>query len=437
VKKTTGVKNTIFRRTIYMSIYESDFQNQSGKQDLFNEEQDWKKRSDELAAWAMKRMVNRNDIFGRYYTKGDQRRSCKEDGVVDTSRIAIHFATNDRDKIIGLYSTSLEDTGLWLTIDFDRHDGDAEVTGPQNFKLASSAHDQLVDIGFHPLLIDSNGNGGLHLSVFFDKPIPAKLLRAFGLWLVRDWKAAGVVKKPEVFPKQDSIQGKVGNFVRLFGLHHTRKHRSKVWDGSQWQAGSRAIERILAIDGDSQELIPNNIFETSVSPTHPEVGSIQNENEEEQWLRIYKTDLRSLDLVGLLESGGYDVNHVAERKYRVECPWKDQHTSGDDSASILIADQGDKLTPTFNCFHDHCRNRSLKDVLKLFNVEVVESFCEQPFGSVGRLLKSAKTPENKAFFNGGKHLGLFRTSPDFRFRVSDSCSVSGESGTYLRNPQIA
>ena len=371
---------------IHMSIYDSSFLNQRGKSGSFSEEsdystevQEWKTQAEDLAMWALDRMVNRHDIFGRYYTKDGVRKSRKEDGAVDASRIAIHFGANDLDKIIGLYSTSLDDLCLWLAIDFDRHDGDSEEVAEKNWLLAANVCEQLRELGFHPLLIDSNGKGGLHLYVFFNSPTPAKIVRAFGLWLVRDWEDAGLAGMPEVFPKQDSIDGKVGNFVRLFGLHHTHRFLSKVWDGSQWKAGSKAIDLILAHNGDSTQLIPGEaIGFTATTPTAADVEKkISGDNE---WWQQYDADLRTLDIVGLFESEDRPVDQVEDEKYRVDCPWKDQHTTGDDSAGILAADKQQNKFPAFNCFHNHCKERGVGDVLALFDKEVVEKFCEVQYG---------------------------------------------------------
>ena len=74
----------------------------------------------------------------------------------------------------------------------------------------------------------SNGKGGLHLIVLFNCPVSAREVRAFGNWLVRGWAGHGLASEPEVFPKQDSIRGRYGNFTRLFGRHYKRPFWSKV-----------------------------------------------------------------------------------------------------------------------------------------------------------------------------------------------------------------
>ena len=153
------------------------------EEDLDAEAAAWRGRADDLARWVLARMVVRDDAYGKYYIDADGRPgSCKQDGVVDVDLIECHFASNRPGHIIGLYSTGLDDRCLYLVIDFDRHDGDPEGLAEKNRALALSAYETLRSLGFHPLLIDSNGNGGLHLIVLFASPVPARQARQFGRW---------------------------------------------------------------------------------------------------------------------------------------------------------------------------------------------------------------------------------------------------------------
>ena len=91
--------------------------------------------------------------------------------------------------------------------------------------------------------------------------MPAKVVRSFGRWLVKDWQDFRLATKPEVFPAQDSIEGEHGNAVRLPGLHHTYQHYSRVWDGKGWASGEKAVEMIVATTGDPINLIPDEAKE--------------------------------------------------------------------------------------------------------------------------------------------------------------------------------
>src|SRR4051812_3944817 len=94
----------------------------------------WKMNAGRLATWTLAKMVNRDDAYGKYYPGTDGKfKSCKEDGKVDCGLIHQHFAEN---RIIGLYSTSKDDTCRWLTIDIDRHDGEPEEYVERNERFA-------------------------------------------------------------------------------------------------------------------------------------------------------------------------------------------------------------------------------------------------------------------------------------------------------------
>ena len=48
-----------------------------------------------------------------------------------------------------------------MVIDLDRHDGDPDEIATRNSEFAQHVYNSLVGLGIHPLLIDSNGRGGL------------------------------------------------------------------------------------------------------------------------------------------------------------------------------------------------------------------------------------------------------------------------------------
>lgn len=168
-----------------------------------SEARDWHENAKKLTDWTLEHMVNRPDIYGYYYNAEGIIRGIKKDGSVNDTLINGHFAG---DKTIGLYTTSVDDRCRWLAIDMDRHEGDPEDFETRNHEYACRIFEQLRSLGFAPLLYDSNGKGGRHLFVIFDRPEPAYLVRRFGRWLVRNWEEAGFQKQPEVFPKQDSIR---------------------------------------------------------------------------------------------------------------------------------------------------------------------------------------------------------------------------------------
>ena len=212
--------------------------------------------------------------------------------------------------------------------------------------------------------------------------VPAAQVRAFGLWLVREWEKFGLPRESEIFPKQDCIGGKYGNFVRLLGRHHKRRFVSRVWDGKTWRQGEEAIQIILTRKGDPASLIPKEAL-AYLLPRNAKTISVSSEittAEDDQWWKSYRGDLRTLDIVALMETKGITVSQISDREFEVECPWGEEHTTGDDTARIMIADEGEQAFPCFRCFHDHCKDRRLKDVLALYGVDDVNRHCGRMYG---------------------------------------------------------
>ncbi len=88
----------------------------------------------------------------------------------------------------------------------------------------------------------------------------------FARWLVRDHAALGLKKAPETFPKQATIGGKYGNWLRCVGRHPSWNHWPEVWDGSNWLEGQAAVEYVLSLTGDSPAKIPESALEYDPDP---------------------------------------------------------------------------------------------------------------------------------------------------------------------------
>src|SRR4051794_24561592 len=181
----------------------------------------WARGSSALAAWAWKWLVNRDDAWGGYYSdrEGNTRQTThkagdpigrdgkKARGTLSLANLAAHFRATRTDSVLGLHSTSRDGEGRcwsrWLAIDIDRHgdDGDPEA----NLRFALHLFGIARDLGFRPLLIDSNGRGGYHLILVFDGPTPTREVFTFARWLIREWEAHGLDGQPETFPKQPGI----------------------------------------------------------------------------------------------------------------------------------------------------------------------------------------------------------------------------------------
>jgi len=223
---------------------------------------EWRDRADELAQWAMERLVNRTDIWGRYLAKnyrGDDQKNkaitapfSRERGKIflQESSLVKHFRAKHGGGILGLHSASKDGTSSWFAIDIDLHDDDdLSVTKEGNFVAAMAWHQRLVEMGFDPLLSDSNGKGGYHLLVVFQRPMATKTVHQFCRRLIADYERLGLDREPDIFPSSPTSHR--GGWLRLPGRHHTKDHFTRVWndepwaEGNQWLEGHEAIDRIL------------------------------------------------------------------------------------------------------------------------------------------------------------------------------------------------
>lgn len=229
----------------------------------------WRRRARQLAGWAAHALVNRCDAWGAYVAPGRRvavgKRSWtappkKDRGRVELTkvRLAAHFAAFDLGHVIGLHAVSPTGTCRWGAIDIDRHGGPEDPSADITFEAARFWFEVLVSLGFSPLLTDSNGNGGFHLRVLFDTPIPAARAYWFLRWLVADHQARRIPRRPETYPRAPELPaGGFGNWLRVPGRHHTNPdHWSRVWDGARWLEGNEAINVIVDSAGDRPSLIP-------------------------------------------------------------------------------------------------------------------------------------------------------------------------------------
>jgi len=223
----------------------------------------WHTRAEDLARWAMLRLVNRTDRCGRYSVNKETGRAKPyadppeaEDakvGYLNHARLAQHFRATETRAVVGSYSYGADKFGKWLCIDIDNHDDKGDPLA--NERYAVHVARRAAALGLCVLLYESNGRGGFHLWVLFDGAVAAALLRSLGNWLVRDFAAFGFEKIPEVFPKSDGAT-EWGNWVRLPGRHHTRDVWPRVWNGTEWVRDADAVEHVLALGGGPIEGIP-------------------------------------------------------------------------------------------------------------------------------------------------------------------------------------
>jgi hypothetical protein len=240
----------------------------------------WRTAAKSLARFAWTYLLNRQDVWGGYRQFSERNKSYrlesgeekklgttttrpmrKERGqtLLKQGNITRHFMPVSPADLIGLHSTSPNNTSRTGGVDIDWH-GENSTDPEVNWRAASGWWEELQGLGITALLTDSNGKGGFHLLSIFDEPVSTPRVFAFLQWLVSNHERYGLPAPPETFPKQAKLgPGRYGNYLRLFGLHHTRPHWSRVWSGASWLEGKEAVEFILSLVPASPSLIPDTM----------------------------------------------------------------------------------------------------------------------------------------------------------------------------------
>ncbi len=222
----------------------------------------WTRRAPELAQWAMKHVVNRTDAYGLYLPDGGSV-TAKEALVIKA--LAVHYSGK---KTIGLHAVGEDSMCRFAVWDVDNHGPPDEKLAAENFAKATALYRKLEEMGMYPLLEDSNGKGGFHVWVLFDRPRHARDVRA--------WATALAPEGWEVFPKQSGVapepgKGHFGNFIRLFGRHHKRPHWSRFCIAGEWYEGDDAIDLIVGWTPSDTDVIPELPDEPVVSAATTQV----------------------------------------------------------------------------------------------------------------------------------------------------------------------
>jgi hypothetical protein len=226
--------------------------------------EEWQRYSEQLAQWAMERLVNRRDVWSQYTLKDGkirvvmlpipERRKLGTD-LVTLNKLQRHFAGRSPTHLIGLHSISDHSTCKWFAIDIDLHDETAPNAGEvaeNNFATALEWAERLRAQGMDPMLMDSNGVGGYHVWVLLDREYPLAEVYDFADALRSDWQQMGLPRRPEQFPpKREVGPDDLPYTLRTPGRHHTRQHYTRIWDfdgiaETDWLEGGDAIELMMA-----------------------------------------------------------------------------------------------------------------------------------------------------------------------------------------------
>jgi hypothetical protein len=228
--------------------------------------EEWQRYSDQLAEWAMDRLVNRRDVWSQYTIKNgevgvvmlpikERRKAGTE--MVTLNKLRRHFAGRAVSHLIGLHSISDHSTAKWFAIDIDMHDEnviDADEIARSNWSAAKGWCMRLRDAGLDPILMDSNGVGGYHIWVLLDREYQLADVFDYADDVRSNWDSYGLTRRPEIFPpKREVDEDDLPYGLRLPGRHHTRKHYTRIWNfdalgENEWLEGGEAIEYMMNAD---------------------------------------------------------------------------------------------------------------------------------------------------------------------------------------------
>lgn len=227
--------------------------------------EEWMRYADDLAEWAMERLVNRRDVWSQYTLKDGkirvfmlpvpERRKLGTD-MVTLTKLERHFSGKSAAHLIGLFSISDHSTCKWFAVDVDLHDETLPNAGEiaeANFAAALEWAEKLRAQGMDPMLLDSNGVGGYHVWVLLDKEYPLADVFDFADNLRSDWDRLRLPRKPEIFPPKRAVgPNDLPYTLRVPGRHHTRLFYTRVWNfdaiagENEWLEGGDAIEAMIA-----------------------------------------------------------------------------------------------------------------------------------------------------------------------------------------------
>ncbi len=225
--------------------------------------EEWHRYAEELAEWAMKRLVNRRDVWSQYTLRNGvigvvmlpiKELRKKGNHMVTIKKLARHFAGEKPSDLIGLHSISDHSTCKWFAIDVDLHNesvANADEVAAANFAACLHWADQLRSQKMDPMLLDSNGVGGFHLWVLLDKEYPLADTYDFVDELRSNWEDLDLPRRPEIFPpKREVGPDDLPYALRVPGRHHTRPFYTRLWNfdpmgENEWLEGGEAIEAMM------------------------------------------------------------------------------------------------------------------------------------------------------------------------------------------------
>ena len=194
--------------------------------------------------------------------------------------------------VIGVYPLLTEGTCRFLVYDFDNHEKGAEKKDFANeddtwIEEVEAMRKICVLNGIDPLVERSRSGKGAHIWIFFDNPIPASLVRKFGIALL-DKGAEQVNLKSfkyydRMLPAQDVLpEGGVGNLIALPLQGKALKEGNSAFIDRNWNAYPNQWEILWSKPRLSKEFLEAKIREWT-SSIEDMVAIESGEDREKPW----------------------------------------------------------------------------------------------------------------------------------------------------------
>ena len=194
--------------------------------------------------------------------------------------------------VIAIYPLLTDGTCRFLVFDFDNHEKGAEK---KDFANEDDAWIEEVEAmrkicvlnGIDPLVERSRSGRGAHIWIFFDKPIPATLVRKFGVALLEKGAEQVNLKSfkyyDRMLPAQDVLpEGGVGSLIALPLQGKALRDGNSAFIDVNWNAYSDQWEILWSKSRLSQEFIETKIREWRSVIEDLEVSE-DDEDREKPW----------------------------------------------------------------------------------------------------------------------------------------------------------
>ncbi len=167
--------------------------------------------------------------------------------------VKMHF---DGDITLGSYTVTLDNSCYYMAIDLDvrkSYQYKLEKTGRQ--ALLGKMKESLRKIktiseffGLKPCF-EFSGNKGFHVWYFFIEPLPCKIARKIGYYIIFKLGALPLEFLFEIFPKQDEVkQGGIGNLIKLpLGIHLKTNTRGVFVDDSNFDVAGNQFDILKGV----------------------------------------------------------------------------------------------------------------------------------------------------------------------------------------------